>query len=225
MKPPARELTARGRLTRDRLVHAAIEVFAERGYDATTITAVADRCGLTSPAAYRYFADKDELYLAALDEGEREFQADVAGRVDGVPFAFLRGAFNRAALEALPAHPFIRRVWHDARPRDMAWLSSSPQAHDRRRRFADELARAQQLGVVRPELDPVALATSADHLGVALRPLLAADDPRPETWSYLEYVIVAAVFNLPADYSEPGGRERFFARVEQTLLGAADAHS
>lgn len=214
------ELSPRGQRTHDRLVEAAVEVFAAHGRDATTITAVADRCGITPPAVYRYFADKDALYRAALDAAEAAYQAEVAERVQGVPFPFLRGEYNRAVAATLPNHPLIRRVWTEARPDDMAWLSSSDLAHARRRLFAAELARGQELGVVRRELDATALASSADHLGIALRPFIAADDPRPETWAHLEYVIVAAVFDLPADYSEPGARERFFARVNATLLEA-----
>lgn len=218
---PDTQLTPRGRRTRDRLLDAAIQVFAEQGYEATTITAVAARSGLTPPAVYRYFGDKDELYRAALDAADAAFQDDVASRIEGVPFPFLRGEYNRAVVAAVAGHPLIQRVWREGRPSEMAWLSATPRAHERRRRFAAELEQGQALGLVRRELDPILLASSADHLGTALRPLMAGEDPRPETWSYLEYVIIAAVFDLPDDYAEPGGRERFFARVDATLRGAA----
>src|SRR4051794_40362771 len=53
--------------TRDRLVAAAAEVFAERGYDATRVQEVARRAGLTTGAIYGNFRGKADLLLAAIE--------------------------------------------------------------------------------------------------------------------------------------------------------------
>lgn len=47
---------ARGRLTQ-----AAYELFAERGYERTTVAEIAERAGLTERTFFRYFTDKREV--------------------------------------------------------------------------------------------------------------------------------------------------------------------
>lgn len=46
---------------RGRLLQAAIELFTERGYDATTAAQIAERAGLTKTTLFRHFADKREI--------------------------------------------------------------------------------------------------------------------------------------------------------------------
>lgn len=54
--------------TRRALLEAALEVFAERGYAAATLSGIAARAGLTRGAVYHHFTDKAELYLATIAE-------------------------------------------------------------------------------------------------------------------------------------------------------------
>jgi AcrR family transcriptional regulator len=51
---------------RDRLVAAAAEVFAERGYEGTRVQEVVRRAGLSTGAIYTNFRDKADLLLAAV---------------------------------------------------------------------------------------------------------------------------------------------------------------
>ena len=44
-----------------RLMSAAIELFDEQGYEATTVAEIAERAGLTKRTFFRYFADKREV--------------------------------------------------------------------------------------------------------------------------------------------------------------------
>ncbi len=45
----------------ERLVAAALDLFEERGYDDTTVIAIAERAGLTKSTFFRHFADKREV--------------------------------------------------------------------------------------------------------------------------------------------------------------------
>jgi AcrR family transcriptional regulator len=54
--------------TRARLLDAAGQVFARRGFHAATVDEVAEAAGYTKGAVYSNFANKDELFLALLDQ-------------------------------------------------------------------------------------------------------------------------------------------------------------
>jgi AcrR family transcriptional regulator len=64
--PPTR--AQRRQQTRARLLEAAGQVFARRGFQAATLDEVAEAAGYTKGAVYSNFASKDELVLALLDE-------------------------------------------------------------------------------------------------------------------------------------------------------------
>jgi AcrR family transcriptional regulator len=49
---------------RERLVFAAVDLFTEQGYDATTVTEIAARAGVTKSTFFRYFPDKREILVA-----------------------------------------------------------------------------------------------------------------------------------------------------------------
>ena len=54
-----------------RLRVAAMELYAERGYDRTTVADIADRAGVTARTFFRHFADKREVLFAGSEELER----------------------------------------------------------------------------------------------------------------------------------------------------------
>jgi AcrR family transcriptional regulator len=53
---------------RERLERAALALFLEHGYDATTVTGIADRAGLTKSTFFRHFADKREVLFGGQDQ-------------------------------------------------------------------------------------------------------------------------------------------------------------
>jgi AcrR family transcriptional regulator len=53
---------------RERILRAARAVFGERGYHDATIEEIADEAGLSNGAIYYNFANKEDLFLALLDE-------------------------------------------------------------------------------------------------------------------------------------------------------------
>ncbi|GAA2010102.1 TetR/AcrR family transcriptional regulator [Microbacterium ulmi] len=67
--------------TRQRLLDAAAEVFAEVGLDAASVEAICERAGFTRGAFYSNFATKDELFLELAGRVSRERVAVVTERV------------------------------------------------------------------------------------------------------------------------------------------------
>ncbi|MEU8659282.1 TetR/AcrR family transcriptional regulator [Actinoplanes philippinensis] len=83
---------------RERLVLAAVDLFTEQGYDATTVTQIAERAGVTKSTFFRHFADKRDLLVAGqetlsrlLTEGIAEAPAG-AGPLDAVGAGLVRAS-------------------------------------------------------------------------------------------------------------------------------------
>jgi AcrR family transcriptional regulator len=58
--------------TRDRLLAAAAEVFAEKGYDGAGVQEIARRAGFTTGAIYGRFRGKAQLLLAAMEANSHD---------------------------------------------------------------------------------------------------------------------------------------------------------
>ena len=101
MRPVPAEVAERGEV-RDRLLAAAARLFAERGFDATSVQQVVEAAGVTKGAFYYYFASKDdvleEIYgrLLALQEERLQSFLDAPGGAD----VRLRGAAVDVVLTA-----------------------------------------------------------------------------------------------------------------------------
>ena len=63
-----RKKRGQGHTRREEILLAAKELFLEEGYDATTIRRIADRVGVSAPALYLYFHDKEAMMLALCDQ-------------------------------------------------------------------------------------------------------------------------------------------------------------
>jgi AcrR family transcriptional regulator len=78
-----RVLTPKARRTRGRILEAALALFAERGYEATTMRDVAREAGASLGLAYRYFASKEEfalaLYMRLAEESEEWAREGLVG--------------------------------------------------------------------------------------------------------------------------------------------------
>src|SRR3954447_17394488 len=71
-------VTERRAPTRRRLLDAAMEIVAKRGFDGASIDAIARKAGFSVGAVYSNFAGKDDLFLALFDEHVAWFEARLA---------------------------------------------------------------------------------------------------------------------------------------------------
>ena len=62
-----RRKRADGELSRERILEAATEIAAERGYEGTSIGLVSKKCGLPASSIYWHFKDKDDLIAAVIE--------------------------------------------------------------------------------------------------------------------------------------------------------------
>ncbi|ADJ50335.1 TetR family transcriptional regulator [Amycolatopsis mediterranei S699] len=107
----------------ERLSKAALELFAERGYENTTVIDIAARAGLTKSTFFRHFQDKREVLfggstLAALlaeavagaPEGGAPLEAVACAldAVGGKVFTAERREFSALRRSVIEAHPELR---------------------------------------------------------------------------------------------------------------------
>jgi AcrR family transcriptional regulator len=70
---------------RERLARTALELFADRGYDTTTVADIADRAGLTKSTFFRHFNDKREVLFGGRDDMLSLIAESVAAAPPGTP--------------------------------------------------------------------------------------------------------------------------------------------
>ncbi len=118
--------TRRGETSRAAILSAALDLFQERGYEATTMRAIAERAGASLGSSYHYFPSKEhlvlefyrhthELHLAAIAPmlaREKDLTSRLRGTVRAVvvtcePFHAVAGSiFSTVANPSSPLNPF-----------------------------------------------------------------------------------------------------------------------
>ena len=97
-----RGVTKRRPATVAALFDAAMVLFAEQGYGATSIPEICARAGLTKGAFYSNFPNKDALFLALLDRSWERRAALIRETMPGTN-ALAEALDGRSPLSALPA--------------------------------------------------------------------------------------------------------------------------
>src|SRR4051794_27675956 len=59
------------------IMEKALELFAEQGFEATSVQQITDHCGISKGAFYLSFKSKDELILALIDQFMMQFTSDI----------------------------------------------------------------------------------------------------------------------------------------------------
>ena len=87
--------------TRKVLADTATELFAEQGFDHTTVEEIADACDVSPRTFFRYFSSKEDVLFAAGDERLRQLLDAIASRPsDEWPLRSMR----EAALSLVPEY-------------------------------------------------------------------------------------------------------------------------
>jgi AcrR family transcriptional regulator len=90
------------RATRTLIADTALRLFAERGFDQTTVAEVAEAAGVSVKTVFNYFPAKEDLFFDRADEVEQIWLDAVADHRPGEP---LLAGLRRRVLSRFADHP------------------------------------------------------------------------------------------------------------------------
>ena len=145
---------------REALIEAGLKLIEEKGVRALTLREIGSQVAVSRSAAYRHFADKEDLlaaiceagfvqFAAALELARRNAPTDFASRLTAMALAYVRFAMKH------PAHYEV--MFGSLQPADPARLRGSESAVRVFGILKQTIRDGQQSGHVRPG-DSVALA-------------------------------------------------------------------
>ncbi|GAA0606704.1 TetR family transcriptional regulator [Sporichthya brevicatena] len=91
-----------------RLCAAALELYSEHGFEATTVAQIAERVGVTERTFFRYFADKREVLFSGAEALEEVMVAALAATPASTPALDQVAAALRAASDYFPPRELSR---------------------------------------------------------------------------------------------------------------------
>ncbi|HZY31528.1 MAG TPA: helix-turn-helix domain-containing protein, partial [Candidatus Methylomirabilis sp.] len=69
---PAAEVT-----TRERILRQSLQLFARKGYDATSVREICEAAGLAKPTLYHFFGSKEGVYRCLVDGSLDDFRQQI----------------------------------------------------------------------------------------------------------------------------------------------------
>jgi AcrR family transcriptional regulator len=144
---------------RERLVVAAVDLFTEQGYDATTVTQIAEHAGVTRSTFFRHFPDKREVLVAGQETLGQLLAEGIAEAPAGAsPLGAVAVGLERASSEMGP-------LSRELGPRLKAAIAASAELQERDALKSVSLAAAMTAALVARGV-PDATAHLAGELGV-----------------------------------------------------------
>jgi len=156
---------------RARIVQAAIDEFASRGFKGASMDAIAARTHTTRAMINYYFGSKEKLYLAVLErvygeirEAEGELDLDHLAPLDAVS-RIVEFTYNYYVTH----EGFVRLVVAENQARGRHFRKSKAMRTLNRPiidRLSRVIARGQATGLFRPDIDPVEIHKAVAALGM-----------------------------------------------------------
>ncbi len=157
--PPQQE---RSRLKRQKLLDAALLLFQEHGYDATSIEDMAQQADVAVGGFYQHFRSKRQVLLVLMDRLLQEFSKMDLQLGPEANIVTLESTV-RKALSVDWAYAGAYRAWREAILQDSALSTLNRQVTDwTRTRLVEVLRGMQQLSGARPDLDIATMAWVLD---------------------------------------------------------------
>jgi AcrR family transcriptional regulator len=192
--PTPRGSYAKGVARRQEILDRAIEVFARRGSDRTSLRAIAEEVGVTHAALRHYFGSLEELLVAVYRESETRGGADDHDDPEATPVELMRDwtESNREVQGLVQLYStLVATALEEGHPaaREFATERFSRTRAD----LAERVRRNQRAGRIRPDVDPLAVAALviAASDGLQTQWLLDPDAPQDAALALLEVLLSA----------------------------------
>jgi AcrR family transcriptional regulator len=174
--------------TRARLIAAAEKVFIRSGFDASSVERIAEAAGFSRGAFYSNFRDKDELFIAVLNQRRQ----GIAGAMDRV----VHGESNAAERLRVARDLYVSL----AKPKE--WIILETEFNLRALR--NRAVRARLAGLRRQELERYS-ALVAQHFSEIRHPRAG----NPDTIALSLLAIVEGLGSLSLIETDPNAADRF----------------
>jgi AcrR family transcriptional regulator len=155
-------LGSKGQRTRHAVLDAAIRRFGRDGYKSTSIADIARDAGVGGSVAYAYFANKEALFIAALEEDATALINEGLAQLIAQPdVSSWRDRLIGTLVDAMRNHPLVQRVLAGHEPEVTDRVIELPALARLREAVVDRIRADQAAGIVRPDIDPVRIGNGA----------------------------------------------------------------
>jgi AcrR family transcriptional regulator len=153
-------------------MEAAIEEFAEHGFDAASYNKIIERSNLSKGTVYYYFDNKESLLLTVVDEICQRFVRAVGGlRLPETKEEYWTTAweYHQRGIRFFFKNPLLGRVMFRLHKDEPCFNDQLRKAHELTTRFmTDLLVRGQEIGAVRGDLPPETIERVMHAIGKEL---------------------------------------------------------
>jgi len=105
---------SKGALTAEKILDAAESLFAQRGYEGTSLREIASQVGIHEPGIYNHFKGKQALYAAVLDRALRPMLEAMRESIERPEPREAYAALPGVMTDRLAAHPRMAALFHQA---------------------------------------------------------------------------------------------------------------
>jgi TetR/AcrR family transcriptional regulator, transcriptional repressor of aconitase len=182
---------AKGVARRQEILDRAIEVFADKGAEGTSLRAIAEKIGVSHAALLHYFGSREELLVEVLREGERRRRDP---RDDGAVVGMMvRAAERNVTIPGFVALYTTLLAGSLEADKEYSREFFSGRFDDIRGRLAEHIRLGQEQGTIRRGIEPFAMAAL----------VIAASDGLQIQWLLEPKVDIARTLELLERILEP----------------------
>jgi AcrR family transcriptional regulator len=165
--------------SRERLAAAALRLFADQGFERTTVAEIAAAAGLTERTFFRYYTDKPEVLFTGQEEFEELFLAGLDLAAGDRPIDLIAASIDHAAT----FFPDEKRPW--SRDRQLV-VAGNVALQERELHKMSTLATTLTAALVARGIDNTVAALAAEAGVSVFRRSFAAWIAAGETRSFAE---------------------------------------
>ncbi len=170
--------------TKERILEAALTLFAENGYDGTSVEQIANIVGIKAPSLYKHFKGKEDILNALIDSAEARYEEMFGsekniGKIPKSREEFIKVTMGRVAFTM--HDPIIRKtrmflVQEQFRNERISEVTTRHQLDGVQKMFARIIKEMMVQGIVKDD-DPSLLAVELTAPAVLL---IAQADRQPQ---------------------------------------------